>query len=58
MKLMNVGICLYNNVVDIINFVLLEYGQLFYVFDYDRFGFKEVVVRKVVENEMIVIFDD
>lgn len=55
---MNAGIRPHNNVVDITNFVLLEYGQPLHAFDYDRFGSKEVVVRKAAENEMIVTLDD
>lgn len=57
-KLMNAGIRPHNNVVDITNFVLLEYGQPLHAFDYDRFGSKEVVVRKAAENETIVTLDE
>lgn len=57
-KLMNAGIRPHNNVVDITNFVLLEYGQPLHAFDYDRFGSKEVVVRKAEENETIVTLDE
>ncbi len=57
-KLMNAGIRPHNNVVDITNFVLLEYGQPLHAFDYDRFGSKEVVVRKATENETILTLDD
>ncbi|MEC5228518.1 phenylalanine--tRNA ligase subunit beta [Bacillus inaquosorum] len=57
-KLMNAGIRPHNNVVDITNFVLLEYGQPLHAFDYDRFGSKEVVVRKAAENETILTLDD
>ena len=44
--------------MDITNFVLLEYGQPLHAFDYDRFGSKEVVVRKAAENETIVTLDE
>ncbi|ATH92710.1 phenylalanyl-tRNA synthase subunit beta [Bacillus glycinifermentans] len=57
-KLINAGIRPHNNVVDITNFVLLEYGQPLHAFDYDRFGSKEVVVRKAKENETIVTLDE
>ncbi|MGV2470028.1 phenylalanine--tRNA ligase beta subunit-related protein, partial [Bacillus subtilis] len=35
-KMMNAGIRPHDNVVDITNFVLLEYGQPLHEFDYDR----------------------
>ncbi|MCY9109561.1 phenylalanine--tRNA ligase subunit beta [Bacillus atrophaeus] len=57
-KLMNAGIRPHNNVVDITNFVLLEYGQPLHAFDYDRFGSKEVVIRKAAENETLLTLDD
>ncbi|NPC93668.1 phenylalanine--tRNA ligase subunit beta [Bacillus sp. WMMC1349] len=57
-KLINAGIRPHNNVVDITNFVLLEYGQPLHAFDYHRFGSKEVVVRKAFENETIVTLDE
>ncbi|MFS0656983.1 phenylalanine--tRNA ligase subunit beta [Bacillus sp. 179-C3.3 HS] len=57
-RLMNAGIRPINNVVDITNFVLLEYGQPLHAFDYDRFGSKQVVVRKAVDHEVIQTLDD
>ncbi|MBD1380063.1 phenylalanine--tRNA ligase subunit beta [Metabacillus arenae] len=57
-RLMAAGIRPHNNVVDITNFVLLEYGQPLHAFDYDRFGSKEIVVRLANEEETIVTLDD
>ncbi|WP_243386101.1 phenylalanine--tRNA ligase subunit beta [Bacillus kexueae] len=57
-RLMAAGIRPHNNVVDITNYVLLEYGQPLHAFDYDRFGSKEVVVRKAKEGEEIVTLDE
>lgn len=57
-QLMAAGIRPHNNVVDITNFVLLEYGQPLHAFDYDRFGSKEVRVRRANDGEKIVTLDD
>jgi len=56
-RLMSAGIRPHNNVVDVTNFILLEYGQPLHAFDYDRFGSKEVVVRLAHEGEKIVTLD-
>ncbi|XQY90935.1 phenylalanine--tRNA ligase subunit beta [Metabacillus sp. HB246100] len=57
-RLMAAGIRPHNNVVDITNYVLLEYGQPLHAFDFDRFGSKEVLVRRANEGETIVTLDD
>ncbi|QKY69624.1 phenylalanine--tRNA ligase subunit beta [Lentibacillus sp. CBA3610] len=51
------GIRPINNVVDITNFVLLEYGQPLHAFDYDRFGSDEVVTRRGRHGEKMVTLD-
>ena len=56
-RLMNAGIRPHNNVVDITNFILLEYGQPLHAFDYDRLGSKEILVRRAKQGEKIVTLD-
>jgi phenylalanyl-tRNA synthetase beta chain len=57
-RLMAAGIRPHNNVVDITNYILLEYGQPLHAFDYDRLGSKEILVRRAQNGEKIVTLDD
>ncbi|WP_096153060.1 MULTISPECIES: phenylalanine--tRNA ligase subunit beta [Bacillus] len=57
-RLMAAGIRPHNNVVDITNYILLEYGQPLHAFDYDRLGSKEVLVRRAKAGEKIITLDD
>jgi len=56
--LMASGVRPQNNVVDITNFILMEYGQPLHAFDYDRLGSKEIVVRQANVDEKIVTLDE
>ncbi len=55
--LKNVGIRPVNNVVDITNYVLMEYGHPLHAFDYDRLGGKAIVVRNARRGEKFVTLD-
>ncbi|UOQ46197.1 phenylalanine--tRNA ligase subunit beta [Halobacillus salinarum] len=57
-RLRAAGIRPINNVVDITNYVLLEYGQPLHAFDYDRFGSREVVTRRARKGEVMKTLDD
>lgn len=56
-RLLACGMRPINNLVDITNYVMLETGQPLHGFDYDRFGSKEVVVRRAEDGESFTTLD-
>ncbi|WP_026690603.1 phenylalanine--tRNA ligase subunit beta [Alteribacter aurantiacus] len=57
-RLMAAGIRPINNVVDVTNYVLIEYGQPLHAFDYDLIGSKTIRVRRAHDEEQMVTLDD
>ena len=57
-RLEAVGLRPINNVVDVTNFVLMEYGQPLHSFDADKIRGKKIIVRKAFEGEHIRTLDD
>lgn len=56
-RLLSAGLRPINNLVDITNYILLEFGQPMHVFDYDKLAGREIVVRNAKKGEKILALD-
>ncbi|MFC2068362.1 phenylalanine--tRNA ligase subunit beta [Chloroflexota bacterium] len=56
-RLLACGMHPINNVVDITNYVMLEYGQPLHAFDYKKIKGKKVIIRRANDGEAIVSLD-
>ena len=57
-RLESVGIGVINNIVDITNFVLMEYGQPLHAFDYHKLAENRIVVRRAADGEQLTTLDE
>ena len=57
-RLESIGVGVINNIVDVTNFVLMEYGQPLHAFDYDKLRENRIVVRRAAEGEQITTLDE
>jgi phenylalanyl-tRNA synthetase beta chain len=56
-RLLACGMRPINNIVDVSNYVMLEYGQPLHSFDYHRITGQQIIVRRADDGETIVTLD-
>ena len=56
-RLIAAGVRPINNLVDVTNYILMEYGQPLHAFDYDKLPEKAIHVSRATEGETLVTLD-
>jgi phenylalanyl-tRNA synthetase beta chain len=56
-RLKAVGLRPINNVVDVTNYVLMEYGHPLHAFDFDRLAGGKIIVRRALDGERFTTLD-
>jgi phenylalanyl-tRNA synthetase beta chain len=56
-RLIAAGMRPINNIVDITNYVMLEYGEPLHAFDYNQIRGKKIIVRRAEKSEVMVTLD-
>lgn len=57
-RLIESGIKPINNIVDITNFVMLEYGQPMHAYDADKLSNKEFIIKRATDGDVFNTLDD
>ncbi|KRL36479.1 phenylalanine--tRNA ligase subunit beta [Liquorilactobacillus uvarum] len=57
-RLWNAGIRPLNNVVDVTNYILMDYGQPMHSFDYGKISEKKIIVRLAQPGEVLTTIDE
>jgi phenylalanyl-tRNA synthetase beta chain len=56
-RLLACGMRPINNVVDVTNYVMMEYGQPLHAFDYEELSGRQIIVRRAGDGEVMVTLD-